>query len=715
MAKVMSWDGLNLTARNFTTSTVGPGDLAPTLVDNYGIAQYGQWSVGGGKRDWAIQQNNVKNKRSAIAFGSLGSRGEGNLNSREFQAVFYMRFADVGPFVGKRFRFFRAYDTNGKWLATLRFDGRYEVLLTEEEKTVSLGKITPGNWTRFEVSYNRRSSVIAARMSDTGLGSWKRISMTSYNKNLKRLERITFGSYEADSPAWYQLRNILVNDDSYSITTQYTPPKAPQVTSSIISRRIAQNESAVFNTTVVQGDAPINGRWWEIEWGGYVPGVGVVTAPVGGTYPMEPTTKTYVGEDLSIGQYTVKYTVRDTNNYVVSKTFGLTVGAADSPPEADLVFPAALVGQRSTIQATVVDLGQNASSLTSIEWEMIEGPADVEIASPNQLSTSVGPFTMPGTYTFELLLTNDKGLTMVFTVSREISLPSPPEAIIVTPEEDVVGMFTGETVTFTAAEVQGSLPITSREWATTPVGGQITGQGTTTAAIRFPVADTYSVTYTASDVLGTTIVTENKIAQVNQAYPPSIVFPPDATINLEEDNEVFVSAVVEEGSFPIFSYEWELMESPENVGATIEYTSDTTITVKDFTENGFYRLQLRVTDSTGINVGIGEFQIYAYAGSTPIDPSRPTDPLDWMTNEQLRLMASQRMSGTPDGNTTQIIKRYYQSVVEHPDKYHMSFHQLEREYYKGIVNGDIDANLALYGLIDGGGAIRAMNPVDGEE
>ena len=710
MAKVMEWNGLNLPAQNFTTSTKGPGDLNATSIVSGGSIQWGRWHVGGDRYDWAIQRADVQGKRSAFEFGALQARGTGNLNSREFQVVFYARFHDVGATTGQRFRFFRAYDSNGKWLASLRFDGRYGVRLYDDTGNyVSLGNITPSNWTRFEVSFNRRSGVIAARQSATSLGSWKRITMNATMKSRPRLDRIAFGSFEADSPRWFQIRNILVNDDSYPVGTLYTPPKSPKINSNITTRRIAQNEPVTFNTTVVQGDAPINGRWWEIEQGGYNPWMPIAipaSTPVGGTYPMEPTSKTYPGGSLEVGQHTVKYTVRDTNNFVVSKTFGLTVGDADSPPEADLVFPAALVGQRSTLQATVVNTGQNSSSITKIEWKMIDGPGEVEIASPNQLTTSVGPFNLPGTYTFELLLTNDKGLSMVFTTSREINLPEPPQASIVTPAEDVVSMFTGESVTFTVAETQGSLPVTSRVWSTTPVGGQITGQGTKSATIKFPVADTYSVSYTANDVLGTTVVAENKIVQVNQAYPPSIIFPPDATINLEKESEVFVSAVVEEGSFPVSSYEWEVVESPENVGATIEYTSDTTITVKDFTENGFYRLQLRVTDSTGINVGIGEFQIYAYAGSATIDPTRPIDPMDWMTNEQLRLKASQRMSGTPDGNTTQIIKRYYQSVVKHPDKYHMSFHQLEREFYKGVAKGEIETDMTILGLISGGGAQR---------
>ena len=712
MAKVMEWNGLNLPAQNFTTNTAGPGDLTATYVSPDGTIQWGRWHVGGDRYDWAIQRGDVRNKRSAISFGALHSRGTGNLNSREFQVVFYARFQDVGSTSGRRFRFFRAYDPDGKWLACLQFDGRYGVILHDDTgNTVSLGNITPSNWTRFEISFNRRSGVIAARQSATDLGSWKRITMNTTMKNRPRLDRVTFGSYEADSPDWFQIKNILVKDDSYAVDTLYTPPKSPQINSSVTTKQIAQNESVTFNATVVQGDAPINGRWWEMEQGGYNPWMPTPATPAspGGTYPMEPPTKTYPGGSLSVGQYTVKYTVRDTNNFVVSKTFGLTVGNADSPPKADLVFPSALVGQRSTLQATVVDIGRNSTSITEIKWKMIDGPTDVEIATPNQLTTSVGPFSLPGSYTFELLLTNNKGLSMVFTISREISLPEPPQVSIVTPIEDVVEMFTGESVTFTAAETKGSLPVTSRVWSTTPVGGQITGQGTKTATIKFPVADMYSVTYTANDVLGTTTIAENKIVQVSQAYPPSIVFPPDATINLEKESEVFVSAVVEEGSFPILSYEWELMESPENVGATIEHTSDTAVTVKDFTENGFYRLQLRVTDSTGINVGIGEFQIYAYAGSATIDPTRPIDPLDWMTNAQLRHKTAQRLSGTPDGNTTQIIKRYFLSVVKHPDKYQMSYHQLEREYLKGVAKGEINTDVTILGLISGGGAQRSSD------
>jgi hypothetical protein len=146
-------------------------------------------------------------------------------------------------------------------------------------------------------------------------------------------------------------------------------------------------------------------------------------------------------------------------------------------------------------------------------WSQVSGPTNSVIINPGATSTAI-KFTVPGSYLFQLMATDDKGATGVDTVSIAVSgskiegnkIPvsnAGPARIITLPDTVVVAGAgsdaDGKVVAYLWSQVSGPAPST------------ITNPGTTTTGIKFTDPGTYVFQLLVVDDKGATGVSTTTI------------------------------------------------------------------------------------------------------------------------------------------------------------------------------------------------------------
>ena len=123
---------------------------------------------------------------------------------------------------------------------------------------------------------------------------------------------------------------------------------------------------------------------------------------------------------LQPGNYIFQLTVTDNNGATATATVTLYV---TSGPSGSGSTPYAVAGSALTIPSTQSTAQLNGSAsydvggtLTGYSWVQMSGPGTATIANPTQATTSIGQL-VPGTYTFQLMVTDNNGNTATDTVS----------------------------------------------------------------------------------------------------------------------------------------------------------------------------------------------------------------------------------------------------------------------------------------------------------
>jgi len=308
--------------------------------------------------------------------------------------------------------------------------------------------------------------------------------------------------------------------------------------------------------------------------------------------------------NLQQGTYTFQLTVTDNSGVTATDNVNVTVNAAPVTPGS----PVANAGSNQTItlptnSVTLKGTGSETNgSIVSFAWaQLAGGPGTATISAPTSATTTVSNLQQ-GTYTFQLTVTDNSGVTATATVTVTVN-PAP-----VVPGNPVANAGSDQTITLptnsvtltgSGSETNGS--IVSYSWKQTAGLAAATMSAPTSATntVSNLQQGTYTFQLTVTDNSGVT-ATDNVNVTVNAA--PVVPGNPvanagaDQTITLPT-NSATLTGSGSETNGTIKSYSWKQTGGPST--ATVTGATTTTATVSNL-QQGTYTFQLTVTDNSGV-------------------------------------------------------------------------------------------------------------------
>ncbi len=365
-----------------------------------------------------------------------------------------------------------------------------------------------------------------------------------------------------------------------------------------------------------------------------------------------PTSVTTSLGNLTEGVYTVQLQVIDNNGVASTATVTITVNAAPVPPTAiinasdtSITLPASLSLDGSASTAP------SGTSITGYQWTEVSGPNSAAIASPAGATTSVTGLT-PGTYVFQLTVTDGQGLSASTTVKiRVVAATGGPQAnaggnqTITLPLDSV-------TLDGSASSETGTGTITSYTWTilSGPAGYSLENGNSTVAELTNLSAGTYQVQLSVTDnngITATDIITITVVA-VAEGHPVSnaggnltIALPTDSvTLNGSGSTEV--------GNGNIVNYTWTVISGPSQYD--LVNGNSATAGLGNLTV-GVYTLELIVTDNWGNTAGDTITVTVNPPTTVPVAIISNTDTLITVSDSTVALTLDGTQSYAPPGST----------------------------------------------------------------
>jgi len=194
-------------------------------------------------------------------------------------------------------------------------------------------------------------------------------------------------------------------------------------------------------------------------------------------------------------------------------------------------------------------------------------------------------FTVPGTYTIGLTVTDNHGATG--STNRVIVITNPaPVAIITAP----VSAITGTGIAIACASTDSNGTIASRAWSVTPstgFTGTLTGTG---GNLTFTAPGTYTIGLTVTDNHGATGST-NRVIVITNPAPVAIITAPASAM---AGTSVAIACASTDSNGTIVSRAWTMTPSTGFTGTLTGIGGNLTFTVP-----GTYTIGLTVTDNHG--------------------------------------------------------------------------------------------------------------------
>ncbi len=308
---------------------------------------------------------------------------------------------------------------------------------------------------------------------------------------------------------------------------------------------------------------------------------------------------------LTIGQYTFQLKVTDNSGATATALVKVTVVNA---PNA---LPIANAGPDQTITApsSSVNLDGSASydpdgTIKTYSWTMTVGAGSITINNGNTANPSVNGL-LPGTYTFQLIVTDNSGATASSTANVTVN-PKP-----VLPNQLPIAN-AGNNLTITAPAGSTGLngsnsfdpdgTIVSYSWKQTsgPSTAVITNGTSVTPTVSGLIQGSYVFGLTvidndgASDKDQVTVTVNPPVNKVNQM--PVAMAGIDTTLQLPESTYVLNGNGSHDPDGTIVSYQWQQIGGPSTVDASSMSTA--VVDISNLQE-GHYEFQLMVTDNQG--------------------------------------------------------------------------------------------------------------------
>jgi hypothetical protein len=337
-----------------------------------------------------------------------------------------------------------------------------------------------------------------------------------------------------------------------------------------------------------------------------------VNGPVTATIASPSGLSTGITGLTTAGTYVFQLKGTDNNGLSGTATVTVTVQAAAPPVN---VPPTVSAGSDQTIQLPLSSatlsgtvMGNGGATISSTVWTEVSGPVTATIANTAGLLTGVTGMTTAGSYVFELLATDNNGLSTTAAVTITVQAAAPPVNVppTVSAGGDQTIQLPSNSVTLTGtATGNGGATISNTAWTETsgPVTATIAdAAGLSTGVTGLTTAGTYVFQLKATDNNGlsataaVTITLQAAAPPPVQHVPPVAVAGPDQTVILP----VSTAALDGSGSYDtdgtITGYSW--MQLSGNGGVTLAGASQAQATLTGLTA-GTYVFQLTVTDGTG--------------------------------------------------------------------------------------------------------------------
>jgi hypothetical protein len=372
-----------------------------------------------------------------------------------------------------------------------------------------------------------------------------------------------------------------------------------------------------------------------------------VSGPASGTIVNPALAITDITGLTLSGIYKFELKVTDNNGAVGRDTMQVTV--VNVAPTANAGADQIITLPTSSVNFTGSGTDSDGT-IASYTWTKILGPAGPAIATPSSASTAVTGFITPGTYQFELKVTDNNGAIGKDTIQVIVN-PDPNIAPTANAGADQVITLPTNTVNLSGSGTDTDGTIVSYLWTKVagPAAGTITNPATAAAAVTGLVRGTYQFELKVTDNNGA-VGKDTMQVTVNPAIntpniPPTANAGADQVITLPT-NTVNLSGSGTDTDGTIISYLWTKITGPAAGTITNAATAATAVTGL---VQGTYQFELRVTDDNGA-VGKDTMQVTVNpAGNIPPIANAGPDQTITLPTNTVNLSGS----GTdPDGTVT---------------------------------------------------------------
>ncbi len=373
-----------------------------------------------------------------------------------------------------------------------------------------------------------------------------------------------------------------------------------------------------------------------------------------------PTLMTTNVTALVQGTYQFELTVTDDKGATGKDTITITVSNANQSPAADAGQSQVIVLPTSSVTLDGSASGDPDGTINSYNWSKITGPSSADISTPDLVATNVTTL-VPGTYKFQLMVTDDQGAvgmdTVTITVKNANQSPvadgGQSQAIVlptssVTLDGSASGDPDGTINSYNWSEIEGpsSAVISTPELVTTNVTTLV--QGT----YKFQLLVTDDQGAVGMDIVTVTVTSANRSPIAEAGQTQVIVLPTNSAI--------LDGSATSDPDGTVNSYSWSEISGPSS--ATIS-TPDLVTTNVTALVQGTYKFKLIVTDDQGAT----GTDIVIITVSNPNTGTNQSPVADAGQSQEIVLPTSSvTLDGSASGDPDGTVSSYDWSEIEGP-------------------------------------------------